>query len=643
MAAESKSGLSQSWPAVGGTAVVGLVIAAIVGRTAAPESVPGLPSSDLITQWGLLFTRLATDLTAITVIGLLLAPALLLPNNEGQLDEFGRRCVRLVSGLALLWSGLSLVQLVFTYSNFVPKPLSESFNISELSSFVSAITQARALVITAIVAFFVGRVAMNCRGIRGTTWALVLAVAALIPGPMTGHSASADSHDLATMTLTVHVVFATFWIGGLIALFALIRNNAPNIERSLPRFSKLALWCAIAVGISGVINASLRIDNVSQLFTTRYGALVFAKVVGFTALVWIGSRHRRGTLAKLADRASMLLFARLAAVELMVMTATVGIAVALSRTAPPGVETPLPTRARELLGFNMPPEPTVANVVFSLQPDAFIITIAAISVALYLVGVRRLNRLGRSWSPWRTAIFVGAWAIAVFSTSSGVGRYSHVLFSVHMLDHMVLSMVVPLMLVIGSPVTLALRSLPSAHSRGGDNGPRELLVAALESRPARVLTNPAVAGAIFIASFYFLYFTPLFGIAMQNHYGHLLMEAHFLASGFLFFWAIIGDGQASATVTYPLRLMLLFMAMAFHGFFGLALVSTTKVIASDYYTQLARPWGVSLLHDQHLGAAYAWALGELPITIVGAAMLVRWVQADERAAREHDAMQSSTQ
>ena len=125
------------------------------------------------------------------------------------------------------------------------------------------------------------------------------------------------------------------------------------------------------------------------------------------------------------------------------------------------------------------------------------------------------------------------------STSSGIGRYAAATFSVHMLSHMTLTMLGPVLLALGGPVTLALRVLRPA-GRGRPPGPREWVITATSSATARLLTHPLVAFVLFVGSFYVLYLTPLFGEALRYHWAHQLMSLHFLATGYLFFWPLIG-------------------------------------------------------------------------------------------------------
>jgi putative copper resistance protein D len=254
---------------------------------------------------------------------------------------------------------------------------------------------------------------------------------------------------------------------------------------------------------------------------------------------------------------------------------------------------------------------------------------------LYAAGLIRLLRRGDAW-PWgRTISWFAGVAILVVVTQSGVARYAKIMFDVHMVEHMTLSMIVPIFLVLGGPVTLALRALKPA-ARRGDRGPREWLTTILHSRFVRVVGHPGVATAIFIASTYALYFTPLFESAMEEHLGHIFMTLHFLLSGSLFFWTIIGIDPGPHRLPYVGKLLVLFVTMPFHAFFGVAMMMSGTVIASGWYEQLGRTWGGPLIDEQQTGGAIAWGFGEIPTLMVLLAIAFQWYRNDDRLAKRAD-------
>jgi putative copper resistance protein D len=231
-------------------------------------------------------------------------------------------------------------------------------------------------------------------------------------------------------------------------------------------------------------------------------------------------------------------------------------------------------------------------------------------------------------------------AVIAFATSSGLGRYGRVLFSVHMVQHLLLMMLAPILLNLGAPVTLALRALPTGVT-GTTRSARAWLLRIVNSRWIAFVSHPVVAWALFSVSLYVLYLTPLFGWALRNHLAHLAMMLHFLLVGYLFFWLLIGVDPGPKRPSHPARIILLFTASAVHTFFGIILMMSSSVIGDSYYSLLHRTWGSSALTDQHLGGGMAWSFGELPGVAVIAALVFQWSRSDERRARAKDARMDS--
>ncbi|WP_461110469.1 cytochrome c oxidase assembly protein [Streptomyces calidiresistens] len=270
-----------------------------------------------------------------------------------------------------------------------------------------------------------------------------------------------------------------------------------------------------------------------------------------------------------------------------------------------------------------------------LQPggETFFAVGCAVVLALYLWGVIRLRRRGDAWSPGRTTAFVlgvlSVWAV----TGTAMNDYGMLLFSVHMVQHMIISMFSPILLLLGAPVTLTLRALPTAGR--GRRGPREWLVSLLHSRYVRTVTSPLVTIPLFIASLYGLYFTPLFDFLMSSRPGHIAMMIHFLAVGLVFFWPIMGVDPGPHRPGHLMRMLELFATMPFHAFFGIALMMATAPLIGAYSDPPAS-LGTDALSDQNAAGGIAWAFSEIPTVIVLIALLVQWFVSDQRVARRRD-------
>lgn len=619
--------------AVLAAATAALLIALVAGGAVTEKVIPGLGDAGMLTRWGLPVARLAMDAGAALTVGALLAAAVLLPSDEGRLGAAAGDYLRGASWLAAGWAAAAGASLVFTVSDILGEPVGKVVAGSELSSYAGQLPQGLALMLVVLLAVMIALMARTTFTVGGALALLAVAIVALLPPPLTGHSESSPNHAVAVVGLALHVVAVVPWVGGLAMLGWHALRRRDGLAVAAGRFSRLALWCYVTVGATGVANALSRLPTPAELVTSDYGRLIVVKFTAFCVLGWAGWLHRTQTLPAVA-KGRPRAFARLAIVEAAIMAGTMGVAVALARTAPPATEA-VEGDVRALLGYDMPPPVTAARLATLWQFDLFWGAFAVVLGGCYAAGVIRLRRRGDAWPVGRTVAWSCGIATIVIATLSGVGRYAPVLFSVHMAQHMTLSMLTPIFLVLGAPVTLALRALRPAPIKG-DRGVREWLTIALHSRTVRIIAHPLFATFIFVASTYALYFTGLFSALMRSHLGHIAMLLHFLAVGSLFFWVLIGVDPAPKRLPYVGRLLVLFVTMPFHAFFGIALMNAGKPLAPAWYNALHRPWGASLVSDLNTGGAIAWAFGEIPVFIVLLALVFQWFADDQRLARRND-------
>ncbi|TWH18381.1 putative copper resistance protein D [Prauserella rugosa] len=623
-------------------ALLGVVVAVgLIALTGGISAVAGVSDPGPVTTYGITVVRVASDIASAVCIGsLLLAAFLVPPQSSGTLAVDGYAAVRTAGYAAWAWFVFALTSVFFVAADGAGRPVTELLDPDRFLNFVGAIEQPKAWLITAFVALLL---ALGCRLVLSWGWTATLffvAVAGLVPVAVTGHSASGGSHDVATNSLLYHLIGAALWVGGLIALLAHGRRRGAHLTLAATRFSKVALVAWIVMAVSGVVNALVRVAP-GDLLTTDYGLLVLAKIVALAVLGVFGHQQRRRSIADLRDGAGGGQLIRLAGVEMLIMLVTIGLAAALARTPPPAEIAAQPSRTELLLGYDLTGEPTFWRLLTAWRFDLVYGTAAIVLAVLYLVGVRRLRRRGDAWPVGRTWAWVLGCAMLLLATSSGFGRYSPSMFSVHMVGHMFLSMGVPVLLVLGGPVTLALRALPTA-GRNAPPGPREWLLAFVHSPVTRVLTNPVVATALFVGSFYGLYYSGLFDAALNYHWAHLAMNAHFLLAGYVFYWPVIGIDPSPRKLPHLAKLGMVFASMPFHAFFGVTLMNMQTVIGEPFYRGLDLPWVDNLLIDQRTGGGIAWATGEIPVVIVMIALLIQWARADDREARRRDRREDAT-
>jgi putative copper resistance protein D len=272
--------------------------------------------------------------------------------------------------------------------------------------------------------------------------------------------------------------------------------------------------------------------------------------------------------------------------------------------------------------------PFTAGAIFTqVRLTSLVALFLLVAAALYAYGVYQLRARGDRWPAGRTVAFVlgGLGSIAAV-TVSGIEAYDDTLVSVHMVQHMVLSMVGPIFLALGAPVTLALRTL---HGR-----PRRMLLAALHSHVARVLTFPLVAFGIFVATPFILYFTGLYRLTLEHTWLHELTHVHFVVTGCLFFWPLLGLDPLPNRWPYPGRALLMTLSVPFHTVLGLTIMQSKTLIGGDYpslHLGWVNPWD-----DQVTAGGILWSGGELvSVTMLGI-LVLQWIKQSEREARRVD-------
>jgi len=639
------------WPVLSAVAVLAGVIAAGIGALALSDALTatGLPDPGPVTTLGLPFVRAVGEIAAVTAVGgFMFAAFFTPPQDNGVLDASGYRALRLATIASGVWTICAVLLIALTISDVSGKPLREHLNPVEVWRAAGLVDTASAWRWTAVLALTVTVAARVVLRWSPTPVLFAGSLLTLVPLGLTGHASVGGSHDLASNSLLIHLIAGSLWAGGLLALLAHALRGGEHADLAARRFSAVALWCFIAMALSGIVNAGVRI-RLPDLLSTSYGWLVVAKTVALLTLGVIGWRQRTGAVAVLqSDPDARAPLIRLAVVEALVFGVAFGIAVGLGRTPPPSPTVLNPSAAEVALGYDLVGPPTVARILLGWHFDLIFGSAAIVFAAVYIAGVIRLRRRGDPWPAGRTASWLLGCAVLLFTTSSGLGRYMPAMFSMHMAGHMLLSMLTPILLVLGAPTTLALRALPTA-GRGNPPGPREWLLAGLHSRWSRFFTHPVVATVLFVAGFYALYFGGIFDAAASHHGAHLLMNIHFLLTGYVFYWAVIGIDPTPRPIPPLGKFGMVFASIPLHAFFGILLMGLGDVLAGRFYRSLQLPWHTDLLGDQHLGGSIAWAAGEIPLVVVLLALLIQWQRSDRRtstrmdraADRDHDADMSA--
>ena len=571
------------------------------------------------------------SLTAsFATVGLLLAMAFFLLDDAGKLSKSAKALRNFAAITSLVWVLGQSLNILTTLANILGTSLTGALDPNSLRSFVSQIDLGKYMFIQLCLALIVCVRVARVRTVAATNALLLLSLIAVIAPIFASHSASSGSHALAIGSLIVHVVALTFWVGGLIAITVL---SAADRAIALPRFSALALWSVIAVVLSGSANAWARL-NFQSAWDSNYARLVILKVVITAVLIYLGYLNRKHLSGNWQITLKNL--SRLLIVEASIMLVAVLIGSRLSNMQPPlRAESNVLDPGLAIAGIATPPPPNLWRLISLYDPDALMIGVLITAVALYIKGVVILSRRGDKWPVGRTVAFALGISFIDYATSGGLGVYAKFSFEYHMIAHMALGMIAPIGIVLGAPITLALRTLPQGRNKE-ERGVRGTLIALLHSKPAGIFTNPVVILALFDGSLFALYMTSLFGNMMQSHLGHLVMSVHFLLAGILFFHVIIGIDPNPRKVPHIVRIVILFAAMSIHAFFAVALISTSTVIDQGYFASLQTPWNLDVLADQHAGGSIAWAMGEIPILLALIATFIQWMREDKRETKRID-------
>ena len=602
----------------------GLLVAIILGLAIGGGADP-LQFSDPgpIIRYGTPIAKGLMNLSMAIAIGSLVLAAFAANDKSVVL----RKLLNLAAVSAAIWALVGSVHFLLSFISVSGASFSLEASFSQgLLVYATEIELGISLALNLLAALAIATLALMVSSLTGTLLTAALGLASLIPIALIGHASGTKDHSLAVNSLGMHLVGIVIWVGGLIALYAIRPELKGSSKPIAQRFSSLALVSFVLVGISGIGSTYVRIPDIQSL-ASPYGLLLAIKVSFLIGLGVFGAVYRKGILEKIDQKGS---FFKLALLEISIMGLAIGTGTALARTAPPVDQGAFitPTPAQLLTGEYLPPELTVETFFTFSKVDILWLVIAIWAMGAYLLGVRVLKNRGDSWPVARTASWLLGMALLIFTTSGSLNAYQEYLFSVHMIAHMSLTMAIPVLLVPGAPVTLLMRAVQKRSDES--KGVREWVLWAVHTKPAMFIAHPGFAAVNFAASLVIFYFTPIFDWATREHIGHQWMIVHFLITGYLFVQSLIGIDPGPARVSYPFRLVTLIAVMAFHAFFGVALMTGSGLLLPDWFGAMGRTWGLSPLEDQQQGGAIAWGIGELPTIALAIIVSWQWFKSDRR-------------
>jgi len=498
---------------------------------------------------------------------------------------------------AAAWAAAATVNLLASVSQVVGVPLGSLPSRTDLLWYGVDLPQGRSMLLVVVVAvslaLWIGTVHSRL-GLRA--WA-VAAPACLAPLLSTGHAATASNHFLATETLLVHVVAATLWTGGLLALVVHVRAFPDVLPLAVARFSRLALVCLLAVGVSGLVGAWTRLGPLGSLWQSAYGALLLLKTGALVLVACLGWLHRRHAIpALVAGRPRA--FARLATVEVGLMAVTLGLAVVLARTAPPIAATlrAVPPHASVFPTVDPTLRPlTPLTALTAFRHDALTLTAVLVAVGLVLAWARA--SIWSTSSPGRRALLGSGVAVTLWALVGAPAAYATVDLTAQVTQVLVLGLLAPPLLAGGTPPE-ARRSV-AARLRSGRLGPL--------ARPAHAVLVLLVVLAVALQ-------TPVLELSLRGEMTHLALSLAPLLAGLLVMVSLEHE-RGRRPSQLPGVLLVLAGVLAWYG---VRMWSTATPAVGGWYRDVA-PWWSDPPADQRVAG--------LLMVGAGVAVAVGWVVA----------------
>ncbi|WP_078324931.1 cytochrome c oxidase assembly protein [Mycobacteroides salmoniphilum] len=540
------------------------------------------------------------------------------PAHDGLLDPGSFRTHIAAERVSMGWCAAAVVMVIAQAGYDSGMAIADLAKGAALPDAIAASETSRGWIVSALCALLLAVGLRFTVRWHGHVVLLLVALIGLVAPIVTGNPGQGPNHDYSTSTAIV----LTTAVAVLVGLTSVVALTSLPISRPV---MGLQVACgAVCLGYGALL---LYLLAGGGILDSDFGVLGLLAGI-FLAIVFV--LDCRAFLSG----ASQARHSVLTVIEALLLCGATAAVAAMAVQSPPRFLSHAFTAWDVFLGYELTRPPGIISLVTMWRFDTFIGAAALALGFAYLVGYVRLRRRGDTWPRGRLVAWLSGCVLLAVTTGSGLRAYGSAMFSVHMAEHMILNMFIPVLLVLGGPVTLALRALPA---RGDANpGPREWLTWFMHSPVTKFLSNPMIAFVLFVVSPYVVYFTSLFDTLVRYHWGHELMAVHFLLVGYLFYWGIIGVDPGPRRLPHLARIGLLFAVMPFHAFFGIALMTMTSTAGGTFYSYLKLPWLSSINADQRLGGAIAWGATELPVILVIVALVSQWARQDRQLAARQD-------
>lgn len=604
-----------------GAVVAGYVAVWLVGLDLAVR--PPLPAriqADDVTGLISLASEFTARVAALGTLGVLsVIVGFSARNADHTITEASRRLLPWAGRLGQVWFAASLLNTFANPAYVNGVPIGLTMRPGAWWTFLWASPSALAWLGSAVVAALIVAAAYASRHWGSFLIGLVAGVIALTFVSVTGNVTIGVNHDWATdaavalsftaIPLTAAAVGA--WLAGTPA--------------SVMRYQHLVLPLLL-VAIGGHATVAWQQMSGQPLTSTHYGLWTIGifVILGLYALSWVVRQFVGGRTAGSIGRDVVLAVAYLACL-----------------TAENHIPSPRFLEPQSImvnyLGYEVLVGPTITRLVSLGRPNTLWVAIVVFAIGAYVYGAARARRRGNPWPIMRTVAWVAAWLLTLFLAVTGLWEYSTVTYSWHMVVHMTVNMLVPVLGVLGAPLALArAASTPGEHHVSiGD-----ALDSLEDHRLWQFLTGAPVAWLAYVGSLFAVYFTPAFAWLMKYHWAHQLMLIFFMMVGYFFFTIIIGADRTGRQLPHLLKLALVISIMPFHAVFAVGILSAETLLGADFYHAISVPWlpdDEALMADQSVAGQASWFLGEIPLFVVIAALAAQWFRSDDREAKVIDA------
>ncbi|MGC3995599.1 MAG: cytochrome c oxidase assembly protein [Propionicimonas sp.] len=605
-----------------GLALACAVFVGLVLPTLPP--LPGRLEADALTGLVSSVGDVVGRLAAMAALGLLAAVvAFVPPGPDGQLAPPAQRIAGWAGRAAQLWFVASLL-MTFANPAFVTGiPLGYTMRPDIWADFLGSTPSSLAWLVSAVVALVTAVVAYRARSASAFAVCWLAGALAMVFIAVTGNVSVGLDHDWATdaagVATLAGVVLASGAVGVVASALAGVGGTRAAVRYrrvSLPLLGLAAAGCAVV--------AWQQLAGESP-FAVAAGAPVVAGVVLVVLLVANRLRPTRSDAGSLVS-----------AVAIDVALLVLGVAAlgAATHLPPPRFLVPQSSQVN-YLGYEVDVPATAALVAGPGRPNLLWVLLALTAIGAYAWGVVRVHRAGGRWPVSRLLPWLGGWLLVLYLATSGLWMYSTAVFSWHMLLHMTVNMMVPVLCVLGAPFTL-LEAASRERADASLPGPREVLAGLAANRFVRFLLSPPVVWVNYVASLFVVYFTPLFPWLMRYHWAHQVMLLHFMLAGYLFFGLLIGPDRHPWQLPYLVRFALLISVMPFHAIFAVGIMMARTVIGEEFYKTISVSWVGDLLADQNIAGQITWFTGEVPAFIAVIVLAAQWFRSDSREAAAAD-------